>query len=410
MTSPAAKYSNKNIRFAFYGLWLLFALLSAFFTELLNDEAYYWKFSRHLDWGYFDHPPTIAFFIKLGYSIFQNELGVRLFSILSIMLGILGLEKLCEAKDLLLFYSIVASIAILHFIGILALPDTPLLCLSIAFFLLYRSFLTEASLLKSMLLGLTIALMLLSKYHGILIVGFVVLSNLKLLKQKYFWTTVLFALICFSPHLIWQAQNDFPTFKYHLIERSSSAYKITDTLEYIVSQLFVLGPITGILFFITSFKSKAINDFEKGLKWMFWGVFIFFFVMSLKGRVEAHWTLIALIPGVYFCYKYASQHVNLKKAFRIILPISLILIFSARFFIALDVLPKNKATAFIQHYHNWEEWALKVKEQANGKPVVFISTYKRQGATNFMLVKQPPFLTTFLDVKINTTFGIMKTV
>ncbi len=50
-------------------------------TELQDDEAYYWVYSHFLDWGYFDHPPMTALLIKMGYAIFHNELGVRLFQL-----------------------------------------------------------------------------------------------------------------------------------------------------------------------------------------------------------------------------------------------------------------------------------------------------------------------------------------
>ena len=71
---------KKNQSILLFSLaWFLVNLLQSFFTELHADEAYYWVFSEFPAWGYFDHPPMIAFLIKLGYSIFQNELGVRLF-------------------------------------------------------------------------------------------------------------------------------------------------------------------------------------------------------------------------------------------------------------------------------------------------------------------------------------------
>lgn len=59
-------------------IWWLINLLQAAFTELAHDEAYYFMFSQHLDWGYFDHPPMTALLIWLG-SFMGGELGVRFF-------------------------------------------------------------------------------------------------------------------------------------------------------------------------------------------------------------------------------------------------------------------------------------------------------------------------------------------
>src|SRR6266568_9355989 len=58
-------------------------LLAAAWTPLTFDEAYYWMWSKHLAFGYYDHPPMVAFVIRAGTLIAgDTELGVRLVSIL----------------------------------------------------------------------------------------------------------------------------------------------------------------------------------------------------------------------------------------------------------------------------------------------------------------------------------------
>lgn len=47
-------------------------------VELLPEETYYWNYSRHLDIGYLDHPPMVAWLIRLGTALFgQSQFGVR---------------------------------------------------------------------------------------------------------------------------------------------------------------------------------------------------------------------------------------------------------------------------------------------------------------------------------------------
>src|SRR5258708_9437915 len=58
-------------------------LVAAAFTPLTFDEAYYWMWSKSLAGGYYDHPPMVAYVIRLGTMIAgDTELGVRLVSIL----------------------------------------------------------------------------------------------------------------------------------------------------------------------------------------------------------------------------------------------------------------------------------------------------------------------------------------
>src|SRR5471032_548152 len=62
---------------------LVLRLVSAAYTPLTFDEAYYWTWSKHLAGGYYDHPPGVALLIRLGTLIAgDTELGVRLVSIL----------------------------------------------------------------------------------------------------------------------------------------------------------------------------------------------------------------------------------------------------------------------------------------------------------------------------------------
>lgn len=54
--------------------------IQASFTELLQDEAYYWYYAQKLEWGYFDHPPFVAF-LALASRLLKNELGLRVLSV-----------------------------------------------------------------------------------------------------------------------------------------------------------------------------------------------------------------------------------------------------------------------------------------------------------------------------------------
>src|SRR5690349_13883847 len=83
----------------FYSTWLLLLLVQAFATELFDDEAYYWVYSKFPAWGYFDHPPMIAILIKAGYALLHNELGVRLITVFLSTAALYVTQTLIERRN-----------------------------------------------------------------------------------------------------------------------------------------------------------------------------------------------------------------------------------------------------------------------------------------------------------------------
>ena len=79
-----------GIAFAAFAAFLLgIRWLVAGAAGLSHDEAYYWQWSRQLDWGYYDHPPMVAYLIFAGRALLgESELAVRFWSV---ALGVAGL-------------------------------------------------------------------------------------------------------------------------------------------------------------------------------------------------------------------------------------------------------------------------------------------------------------------------------
>src|SRR5262245_42116498 len=74
--------------------------IAAAITPLAFDEAYYWQWSKHLAWGYYDHPPLVAFIIRAGTAIFgDTRLGVRL---VPFLLSLVATAAVCRAGEILL--------------------------------------------------------------------------------------------------------------------------------------------------------------------------------------------------------------------------------------------------------------------------------------------------------------------
>ena len=368
-------FFRKNHRYLFFGAWLVINLLQACLTELFDDEAYYWVYSNYLAWGYFDHPPMIALLIKAGYSIFHGELGVRLFVVILNTATIFLISNLIDNRNDKLFYAISASIAVGHLGGMIAVPDVPLLFFIAVFFFMYKRFINGMNWVNCVLLSVSIALMLYTKYHGVLILFFTLLSNPKLFTRYQTYVVGALALILFAPHLYWQYTHGFPSVQYHLFERNANNYHIEYTAEYLVTQLALAGPFIGWLLIWGSFKYVPRTSMEKALQYTLIGFYLFFLVSTLKGRVEANWTLPAYIALIVLGHQYLNSRPRVTKWVYRALPLALGLVITVRVYMMLDVETMTRLGK--DEFHQNKQFADIISSKANGLPVVFTDSYQR---------------------------------
>jgi hypothetical protein len=376
-TAVTSKTKNeKLIQWTLLAAWFIVNLLQATFTELANDEAYYWVYSKYLDFGYFDHPPVIALMIKIGCALFPNELGVRFFAVFLSSLSVWFLFKLCGSKNFVFFFLLLASISIFETYGFIAVPDVPLLFFTVLFFLFYKQYLEKDDWKNSLLLGLCIVLLLYSKYHGLLIIFFTLLSNIKLLTRKSFYLVVIISVLLYAPHIIWQIMHDYPSYQYHVLNKSQTPYNPGDTINFILGQLLVAGPFVGFFLFYAFFKYKAGNLLEKSLKFTFIGFTVFFLFSTLNTRVEPNWTLSAMVPLLAIAYPYILSNDGIKKWVTRFSFISLIIFVCFRLNLVFNFFPFAGSQPFPEFFNN-KGWAENLYKVAGNTPVVFSNTYQK---------------------------------
>lgn len=379
-------FIKKNHQLIFYTVWCVLNLIQASCTELFDDEAYYWVYTQFPDWGYFDHPPLVAILIKAGYALFHNELGVRFFMVLLNTATIYITQQLLTKKDPWLFYAIASSIAIVQIGGFMAVPDIPLLFFVALFFWIYKRFVGYMDLRWSVLLGINVALLLYSKYHGLLVVLATLASNPKLFSRYQTYIVAFVALLAFSPHLYWQYTHDFPSVQYHLFERIAPHYDPRFTIEYLVGQVALAGPLMGWLLLKAAYDYTPQEDFEKALKYTLIGFYSFFLLSSFRGRVEANWTVPAFIALIVLSHQFLQGHLSWRSWLFKSLPISLIFVFLVRLYM-LPIVPKTNWFPK-DEFHGNRTWASYIQRSAGDLPVVFIGTYQK--ASKYWFYTQRP--------------------
>ncbi len=354
------------------GLWLIICLFQAYFTELHPDEALYWLYTKELSWGYFEQPPMVAIFIKFGYSIFQNELGVRLLVVLTHMINLGIIYHLCKAKKPMVFALVCGSLFLIHAGSLLAVPDAPLIFFSCLFLLQLSKVKDRIKPKQVISLSLIAACMLYSKYHALVFLGiFFLLLLKKHHKELLFYLIPVFALVLFLPHLIWQYEHDWVSFRFHLFNRDLVDYNPIWIVYFIGGQFLLLIPLLSLLPG-SGWKRTCLDSFQITLFRFIVSFLGFLLILSFRNQVEANWSALIYAPLLIVFYK-PIENIRFKKVVLVsALPILCIL------FIRVELIAgqfKNKVDLNFK-YAYYKDWALTIQKRASGRPVVFLDSYQ----------------------------------
>ena len=379
-------------------VWGILDLLCALFCEIHADEAYYRLYGQFLSWGYFDHPPMVGLMTALSgaliptTSLMLKNLSVRLVTVLMHVATVWVVWKTIEGKDASLqdvasryrlarFLLVAASMPMFCAYGFLTTPDAPLLFFAALFYYAYRRYLSTSNPLTSnpltpntLLLGISMAGMLYSKYMAVLVIGLAVLANWRLLTDKRAWAAVGIAAVLMVPHLWWQYSHNFPSFTYHLVSRAES-YRPLFTWEYIPNQWAVFNPLVWALMVWLSIKAFRTEDlFRRTLAWTVLGFQVFFLLMSFRGHVEPHWTVVTSLPTIILLTEEeALWRRGLYAAFGVLAGLLVI----ARIVLMLNILPPQSGLAGKQAQCE------AIHAEAQGLPVVFDGSFQQPSLYRF---------------------------
>lgn len=353
----------------FIGAMMLLNGIQAALTDLTGDEALYWMHGRFPDWGYKDHPPLIGLMMALGSAVLPGTLGARLAVIAASGVTLYFLWLLAGPKRSGPFFLLVGSLPVLHIYGFIATPDVPLLLATAAYLWIWRSFLTQPDTSTVWWLGVWMAVLVWSKYYGVLIILFTWLPHMRLWFSRKFWTAAVIGIVLFVPHIVWQIVHDLPTIKFHLVERSGE-FRWSNITEFLAGQFGVFNPMVLVLSFILLARRRWADDFDRSLSALACLMWLFFLTMSARGRVEAHWTAACTFPVVILFCRYRWHWLE-SKWFRIGSVCVLLMIAFGRMAMMVDFFPP-----VYRAFHRQQEKLQFVREIAGERPVCFMNSYQ----------------------------------
>ena len=280
-------------------------------TLLIDDEAYYAMYARHLSWGYVDHGPVIAYLIRLFTIFGENSFTVRLGALtllimLTVFLYRFGKTYFNEATGIIMSLGVSANI-LFHTNAVVITPDVPLAFFTIlAIIYYYKAYFIDAKYLYAA--GVFLGLAVLSKVSalfpavGIILFPFVIQDKRHFLSDIRFYGSLAAALLVFIPFIIWNLQNDLAFVRYQGSHVTSSG-SWSDFRGLWLSLLVTIGPVFFYYSVIKPFLLlKRLLSISPELTYFTIVTIIptiYFLVHSVFSRMEVNWPAPIFSGGLF---------------------------------------------------------------------------------------------------------------
>ncbi len=306
-----------------------------FTASPIPDEAYYWLWGQNPDLSYFDHPPLQAWMQTVSSALFGTNLFALRFPTLAttatLIFVIVWWQRQLRPNwnnravwtTLLIVFSsplffIFTTITFNDhvFIALLALTTVPLSQLLSA---LDRGEKLPAQ--KLYLTAFLIGLSGLTKYNaalfglGALLTAAIVPAYRPVFRSWHIIPAIILCLLCLTPVMIWNYQNDWASFQFHLSERFVLEKSVAKAAEHFVSfvvfSTLLLSPML-VWAILKSLKPKpnettvfyALRNINRGVLAL---TTIVWLIVSYHTHLFYYWNIAAYVAILPLCLIYLHK-------------------------------------------------------------------------------------------------------
>ncbi len=299
--SPLPFRSPRHLFFTVLALTTVLKVWLAIAIPFIGDEAYFYQWGVHVDWGgFYDHPPMAGWWLWALQQLSSHPLVLRLPAIalwIVITFGMMDLLPRMQAQAPERRWLLGSLFLLLPFSWALNLitTDTPLI-----FFLFFSGY----AFLRAELAddyrwyaaaGVLLGLALLSKYFaGLLAIAYAVY----LLPRRGGIPRLLVVALCALPfmllNLAWNSTHCWNNILFNLMNRNQgSQFSLATVGIYVAMMVYLVTPWTGWQLL----KSGGWREHWR-LVALFAVPFTLFLLLSFWKNIGLHWVL-AFLPFVY---------------------------------------------------------------------------------------------------------------
>jgi hypothetical protein len=303
---------------------LVVKLVLAYVVPMSGDEAYFIVWAKHPDFGYYDHPPMVAWTLQLLLYLGSSQLLLRLPAILlSTLIGI-GIYRVLRPQDetRAALVAMLFLLSPLNLLNVLITNDT---------LLILFSFLSGIALLKALqknsmgwyvLAGALLGLAFLSKYFAVLLgIGyFAYFVSAGRDKEKVRGALLLFAsVIPFALlNLYWNYTHCWDNILFNLYNRNEDEhFSPGKVITFILMQVYLATP--PVLYYLykhrNGFWKKVEQDRFKIFAYAFLVPVVFLGLLSFKRDIGLHW-MLSFYPFLYLLLPLLLSREELTKSLK----------------------------------------------------------------------------------------------
>lgn len=274
--------------------------------ELSFDEAYYVLWSRNLAWGYLDHPPMVALWIRLSTTLFgSGEFGIRALASLAVAAGaaliyLMTWELMRDRATALLAVLFYTASVLIQVGALVVTPDTPLVFFwSIALFGLAKIY-RSGNAWWWLVVGIASGCALSSKYSaaflgaGIAAALVVVPSMRRWLLHPAPYVCGALAVAIFAPVVVWNADHGWASFSKQLGRAAANEFTWRYVAEFAGAQAGLLGPFCLVLGLVGLWRAVRgtggpHDEARRLLAATVLPMLLYFAFHTLHARVQGNW-------------------------------------------------------------------------------------------------------------------------
>ncbi len=314
---------------------LLIRVAVAYWLPLTGDEAYFVTWGKNLDYGYYDHPPMVGWFLSFMLLFSDAVVWLRLPGILMFTFMGIAIYRLLKTTDeqKAVLAAAIFLFAPLNLLSVLITTDTPLILFSFISAIYFYQAQQDDNFKKYLLAGLFLGLAFYSKFFaGLLGVAYLFYVVFFIRTQRGFkpYTGILLVLLGVSPfiilNLVWNYNNCWNNYLFNLLNRTSDAQFSLSTLGiYLAILAYLITP--PVIWYGFKLPKIKYTQFLKQRLGVFLGLFaiplVLFLFLSLFKKIGLHW-LLSFYPFMFVAIGYLFNTSQLQKTIKFMIPFSVL--------------------------------------------------------------------------------------